>query len=184
MYTQRQLQILALLMDAPGREYYLSEIGERLGKHPGVFMRGLSSLEKEGILTSRKKGNQRLVTINPHHVFYHEISSMVKKAAGAEGSLRDVVKKIKEIRLAFIYGSYAKGGMRADSDIDLIAVTDKTSAEDLLLKNIVKIEKQLSRECNYKIYSTREFDEKRRSKDPFLSRVLSEKMIMLKGKIA
>ncbi|MFH0948365.1 MAG: ArsR family transcriptional regulator [Elusimicrobiota bacterium] len=182
MYTDNQTQILATLTSHLDKEYYLSELGEILQKHPGVFQRGINSLERQGIIISHKKGNQRLFSINKKHPLFNEIKAIIQKTMGAEGLLRKKVLEIKEISIALIYGTYARDKMRSDSDIDILIVGD-IRVEDILLKKIEKIEKKLQREINYKLYSKIEFVKKRKTKDPFLEEILSDRYILLKGTI-
>jgi predicted nucleotidyltransferase len=183
VFTDNQIQILTVLTGHPAREYYLSELGAILKKHPGTFQRGLNSLQKRGLVLSRKKGNQRLFKINQAHPLFTEIKSIAQKTGGAEALLEAAVKKIKGIDAALIYGSYAKGVMRADSDVDILVVASDPETEDALLKEFGVIERRLQREVNYKIYAKNEFAKKMRNKDPFLTEVLSDKYILLKGKI-
>jgi DNA-binding transcriptional ArsR family regulator len=65
--TKNQSQILALLFCHPDEEMYMSEIGEAIGKRPGVFQKGINALESKGIITSQKRGNQRLFRINKQY---------------------------------------------------------------------------------------------------------------------
>lgn len=182
MYTDNQTQILATLISQPDKEYYLSELGKILQKHPGIFQRGINSLERQGIIISHKRGNQRLFSINKKHPLFNEIKAIIQKTQGAEGLLRKITKEIKEISIALIYGTYAKDKMRSDSDIDILIVGN-ARAEGILLKKIGKIEKKLQREINYKIYSKIEFTKKREMKDPFLEEILFDRYILLKGTI-
>jgi DNA-binding transcriptional ArsR family regulator len=85
LFTKNQVEILALFFGHPGVEYYLSEIGEVLEKRPGVFQRGINALERDGIITSRKKGNQRLFSLNKEYVLLNEVRGIVNKTSGAEG---------------------------------------------------------------------------------------------------
>lgn len=183
MFTKLQSQILAILLENPQKEFYLSQIGQLLDKQPGVFQRGLKSMEKQGILISRRQGNQRLFRINTEYSFFDEIKSIIRKTFGAQKSLSEIVESIEGVKTAFIYGSYAKNKLRADSDIDLIVVLNPLSCEDELLSKINNMEKKLGREINYKAYSSREFSQKLAHKDPFLAEILSEQIIPLKGEI-
>jgi len=183
MFTDNQIRILAILTNHPSAEYYLSELGAILKKHPGIFQRGINSLEKQGFILSRKRGNQRLFKINVEHPIFPEIKGIAQKTKGAEGLLAEAVKNIKGVSVALIYGSYVKGKMRPDSDIDILVIVDDPKAEDALLGKIGIIENKLQREVNYKIYIKREFEKKRKNKDPFLEEILSDKYILLKGKI-
>lgn len=183
MFSDNQIQILAILTNHPDREYYLSELGAVLNKHPGIFQRGINSLEKRGLVVSRKRGNQRLFKINQAHPLFPEIKSIAQKTKGIEGLLEAAVKNIKGINTALIYGSYVKSLMRPDSDVDILVVVTDHKAEDTLLERIGSIERKLQREVNYKIYAKKEFEKKIKERDPFLEEVLSDKYILLKGRI-
>ncbi|MBI5152274.1 nucleotidyltransferase domain-containing protein [Candidatus Peregrinibacteria bacterium] len=182
MFTDIQAQILALLVNNTDKEYSFSEIGAVLGKKPGIFQRGINSLEKQNIITSLKKGSLRLFKINKNCPILNEIKGIIQKTYGGETFLRKMVSDMKDIDIAFIYGSYAKNAMRPDSDIDLLVVA-KPEAENFLLDKIAKLEQKLQREINYKLYSKKEFKDKIKAKDPFLSEILSDKYILLKGEI-
>lgn len=181
MFTKYQKQILVVLIDQPEREYYLSELGRILGRHPGFFSKGINSLEKQGFVLSHKRGNQRLFKINRNNPLFEEIKGVVQKTEGVEGLLRELVRDLKGIRISLIYGSYAKGTLRSDSDIDLLVVADDRKSEDILLEKVGDIEQRLQREINYKIYAAREFARKRKEKDPFIGEILSGAYVLLKG---
>ena len=87
--------------------------------------------------------------------------------------------KLAGIEYAFIYGSYAKGEEKADSDVDLLIIGDVDMGR--LDSNLGKLEKMLGRGINYILYSREEFKSKRKAKDGFLMDVLSGKKIMLVG---
>jgi predicted nucleotidyltransferase len=181
--SPNQYSILAILGENPRREYHLHELGRLMGKKPGVFQRGINSLEKDGLILSRKQGNLRLFRINENHPLYKEMMALVRKTCGIEALLRDAVMNIPGIRIALIYGSYAQNKMRADSDVDLLIVADDEKAEDMLVEGLDGIEKTLQREVNYRIYDTTDFEHKRESRDPFLQEVLSGEHVALKGSL-
>jgi predicted nucleotidyltransferase len=183
-YTQNQIDILAFLLAHEGEERSLSEIGEAIGKLPGVFKRGIDALERDGVLASRKRGSLRLFSINAGYLFLEEIKSVVKKTAGVEGSLRKFVEAEDSIVAALIYGSYAKNKMRADSDIDFLLVMKDDNIDDKLIRGISAIERKIGREINYKFYGQKEFVKKKKSNDAFLNEVLNDRYILLKGNIA
>lgn len=183
MFTPNQLQLLAILAEDPRREYHFHELGRRLGKKPGVFQRGIDSLERQGWLASRRQGNLRLFRINESHPLSAELKAIVRKTAGIEAELKKLVGAIKGIKAAFIYGSYAKGGMRPDSDVDLLIVAESLEAEDELIAGLSRVEERLGREINYKLYREPDFRRRRKAADPFLAEVLSGRRILLKGEL-
>ena len=181
MFGSKQILILAILSENPQKEYYLHELGRLVGKKPGVFQIGINSLEKHGWVTSRKQGTLRLFKINEQHPLYKEIKSFVRKTVGVEAQLKEVLVSIEGIEKALIYGSYAKDSMRPDSDVDVLVVVNKTQAEDNLVSGLSRVEKAIGREINYKLYTEKDFKQKRKDKDPFLTEVLTDKYILLKG---
>jgi len=181
--SPNQYSILAILGENPRREYHLHELGRLIGKNPGVFQRGINSLEKERLIISRKQGNLRLFRINENHPLQKEMMALVRKTYGIEARLRNALMNISGIRIALIYGSYAKKKMRADSDVDLLIVADDLKTEDILIDVLDRVEKALQREVNYRIYDMEDFGRKRQSGDPFLQEVLSGENILLKGSL-
>ncbi len=183
MFTHNQSLLLAILAENPQKEYFLQELGRLIGKKPGVFQRGLNSLEKQGWVVSRRQGTLRLFKINEAHPLHKEIKAIARKTMGVEAELKRVVNSVDTIKIALIYGSYAKDNMRAESDVDLLVVVTDLKAEDKLVKGLAGVEKALGREVNYKLYTDKEFKQRRKDKDPFLAEVLSDKYILLKGTV-
>lgn len=178
-----KMQLLAIFFAHPGEEFYLSQLGEIIGKKPGVFQRSINALEKEGILISHKRGNQRLFSINQNCPIINEIHGIVNKTVGIEGILRDLLQHKSEITIALIYGSYAKNTLTPQSDVDLLLVTTTSDIEDALIQILSSIEQKLQREINYKIYIQKEFRKKRADKNAFLEEILNDKYILLKGSL-
>ena len=158
----------------------MQELGKILGKKPGVFQRTLNHLADEGLLLSEYRANARYFQANTKHPLYPEFKKIVAKTAGVETTLQELVSRIKEIKIAILYGSFAKGTERQNSDIDLLIV-GSPRVEDRLMKKMPSLEKQFQREVNYKLYSEAEYREKRAKGDPFLEEVLSDQKIILKG---
>jgi predicted nucleotidyltransferase len=139
----------------------------------------MAKLEELGILRSKRSGNLKHFQANQECFFFEELKGLVSKTAGVVGQIRDALDKVAGIELAFIYGSYAKGEEKADSDVDLLMIGDVDM--NLLDSSLEKLEKMLGREINYVLYSMKEFKSKRKAKDGFLMEVLSGKKIMVIG---
>ena len=158
----------------------MHEIGKMLGKKPGVFQRTLNRLAEEGLLRSEYRAHARYFQVNIKYPLYSEIKKIIAKTVGVEGTLRELLGRIKNIKLAVLYGSFAKGKERQNSDIDLLIVGN-SGVEDQLMKELPRLEKQLQREVNYKLYSKTEYQQKKSQDDPFLHEVLTDQKIVLKG---
>lgn len=178
--SQNQLLLLGLFYTNPEKSYYMQEVGRILSKKPGVFQRALNALAEKAILRSEYRGNARFFQANTQHPLYPELKSIVSKTSGAEGTLRNLMEQLKDVKVALLYGSFAKNREREDSDIDLLVVGNP-KAETALIKNLRVLEKKLQREINYKFYSEMEYRKKRAKPDSFLEEILTDKTIILKG---
>ena len=96
------------------------------------------------------------------------------------GHFGDGVREFKQIALAFVYGSIAKGGDKAASDIDLMIVSDSLTLEDAF-KALAAAETQLGRTVNPSLYTTAEFRRRRASGNAFVTKVLGGEKILLIG---
>ena len=177
--TKNRAELLRLFLTNPEQSFYIQEIGRILSKKPGIFQRTLNNLEKEGILVSEYKANARYFKTNKDYPLYKELKSIIFKTVGVSGGLKEALKKIGNINFSFIYGSYAKAKENYLSDIDLVVIGN--SNEDLLIKELDKLEDALKREINYKLYSLKDFKKEIKEKEPFLLEILRDKKIMLIG---
>ena len=78
-------------------------------------------LLRNALIIKRIDGNRTYYSANKEHPLYPEIYSLTLKTVG----LRDILlAKLKpaDIQFAFVFGSMARGSIRADSDIDLLVV--------------------------------------------------------------
>lgn len=177
--TKNRAELLRLFLTNPEQSFYIQEIGRILGKKPGVFQRTLNNMEKEGILASEYRANARYFKANKGYPLFKELKSIVFKTVGVSGGLKDILKKVGKISFSFIYGSYAKSKENYLSDIDIVIIG--TPDEDLLIKELDKLEDVLNREINYKLYSLKEFKKEIKEKEPFLLEILRDKKIMIIG---
>ncbi len=176
-FTKNQTLILELFLNDPGKEYYLREIGRIINKKAGVFQKDINDLVKKDILQSEFKGNSRFFKINKNHPLYKEIKSIFFKTVGIKGRLKELLKKINKIEIAFIFGSYAKNKEDSFSDIDLMIIGKPN--EDLLIEKICQLEKLVNRDINYHIFSKKEF--KNKKNNDFVKGILSNPKIFLIG---
>ena len=177
--TKNRAELLRLFFTSPEQSFYIQEIGRILRKKPGVFQRTLNNLEKEGILLSEYRANARYFRANRDYPLFKELKSIVFKTVGITGSLKKVLEKVGNVNFSFIYGSYAKTKENYLSDIDLVVIGNPN--EDLLIKELDKLEEVLRREINYRLFSLKDFKKEIKEKEPFFLEILKDKKIMLKG---
>lgn len=173
MISPKILKIIAVFLsfDQP---LYVREIARKLNFPPATVSRILQRLLRRELLTSQKKGNLKLFQLNPHFPSLPEIKSLVQKESGQIPLLTQALKQIPLVSLATVYGSAAKNQLTSTSDIDLLIVG--SPPVDELNQQLNRLEKTLSREINYSLYSPKEFFSEKK-KPGFLRHVLSQQTI-------
>jgi len=166
--------LLGLYFADPEKKYYLREL-ERIIHFPVQNVRQeLLMLKRIGVFKSEKQSNSIYYFLNKEFPLYEELKSIVFKTIGVKGALKKELGKIKGIKRAFIFGSYAKSKEDSLSDIDLMIIGDID--EDLLISKISKLEEALRREINYHLISEEEWNEKSK-KDSFVKAIVDDPKI-------
>ena len=94
--------------------------------------------------------------------------------------LREALTPLAEnIEFAFVYGSFAKGEEKAESDVDLMVAGEVTL--DALLRQVAPVEQALNRPINPSIYARDELRTKIRSGNHFLKAVQHGPLVFLIG---
>jgi predicted nucleotidyltransferase len=105
----------------------------------------------------------------------------VLKTFGLADVLRDVLAPLAtRIHFAFIFGSVAKGSDSATSDIDVLVVSDDMAYADLF-NALSAAEETLGRKISPSLYGAADFERKVRDDNHFVTRVLAQPKIFLKG---
>ena len=163
----------------PESSFYLRELERITGEDYKSISNELKNMEAIGLLHSNKSGNMKFFCLNQEFLFFNELKSIFFKVMGAPALLKQVLNDIEAIEFAFIYGSYASGTENDKSDIDLMVI-GKYKTESLL-KLLRVPEKTLGREINASLYESSEIRKRIKKHDPFITKVIAEQKIMLKG---
>lgn len=171
--------ILAVLLTRPGEALYQREIVRATGGGKGAVERELLALTKVGILLREKRGNFTYYKANQDCPIYAELYGLMLKTAGAADLVRDALNQVQGIRLAFMFGSMAKGTGDAKSDVDVLIVGEASFAD--ISEALLSVQRRLGREITPTVYTLDEFRKRMAEKHRFLTRVLSEPKVMLIG---
>ena len=172
-------EIFRIYYTNPDKEYYLRELERTLRLPVSMIQRELRNLEKTGVFAHRKQGNLVYYYLNKNYPLFDEFKSIISKTIGAQGLIKDVLNKVDGIKVAFLYGSFAKNEENADSDIDLFLVGNID--ERKIVNEINQLEKILKREINYTIYRPVEFHKKLQKREGFIVDVMENLKIYLIG---
>jgi predicted nucleotidyltransferase len=172
--------ILKTFVESPDAEYYTRQLASLQRISVGTLHRELKKLSSAGILKARKIGNIKLFSLNKQNPVYEEIKNIIYKTEGVVKFIKDAISQIKGVKVAFIYGSFAKSDERRDSDVDIFFIVD-TINEDELIHAINDVEKKLFKEINYTRYTENEYRKEKKKKNSFILEVIKGKKIFIKG---
>jgi len=177
--SKTRKELFRLYFTNPDREYYLRELERILRTPVSMIRKELTRLEEEGLFVSRRVGNLTYYLLDQSYPLFDELKSIVFKTIGIQGSLKEILGRMRGVEVAFIYGSFAKHEETGRSDIDVLIIGKID--ESGLLREINRLEEMLKREINYSIFQRDEFKYKLRDKDPFITDLLKNPKIFLIG---
>jgi predicted nucleotidyltransferase len=172
-------KILNYFFINPQESLYVNELSRKLEVDKRNLVKKLRELELAGILKSENRGNMRLYSMNPGFPLYKEYEAIVLKTIGLEEKVKRITKEAPGITEAYLYGSYAHNQMNAHSDIDLLFVGNHDIIA--LQKKLNKLQNEINREINSVSIDRGEFNRRIKNKDPFITEILKNKHIRLKG---
>lgn len=180
LFSSTQQRVLALLFGQPDRRFFTAEIIALAGKGSGAVQRELAALTESGLITTTLVSKLKFYQANRKSPIFQELQSIVVKTIGLASPLKKALEKLKNIRHAFIFGSFAKGSDRASSDIDLFVVAEGLTLSEIY-DLVTPVEQQLARPINCTLYTPREFEKKIAEKNPFVLKVLQGETLPLIG---
>jgi predicted nucleotidyltransferase len=169
-------KIILLFVYNQRKEFYLSEIARKVKTTPGTAQRELNKLLSQDFVTFRKKGNLNIYGLNKSYSLLPEIEAVVRKTIGIEVELANELSGMKGIRFAFLFGSYAKGDLKSDSDIDLFVIGNPD--EDDVYRAVQRVEDSVGREINYHLADETEFVQKSRTSS-FHKEILAKPLMIV-----
>ncbi len=170
LFTKTQRQVLSLLFGNPDKSFYANEIVRYAGVGIGSVLRELEKLSSVGLLVIEKTGNQKHYQANRKSPIFEELRGVVQKTFGLADVIRKALDEFRDsVKLAFIYGSVAKGTDKANSDVDVMIISDQLSYSEVLA-SVAPIEANIGRPVNPTIYTTKEFKNKIQSDNSFVTR--------------
>ncbi len=175
-YHQR---LLGLLLMRPEQSFHLREIERLTGVPSGPAHRELKRMQRAGLLTAVRVGNQVRYQANRGSPIFVELSGIMRKTSGLADVLRDALAPLSDrIDVAFVFGSVARGEEGSHSDVDLMVVGD--AGFDEVVGVLHPLHERLGREVNAVVMKPAEF-RRRARESSFVARVLSGKKLMLLG---
>ena len=175
--SKTRIKLLELMLFNQDREFHLREISRIIKTSPRYVSIELEKLEKINLVDMHKKGNLNIYSINKECIILNELKQIFLKTEYVGELLRAELEG--KVDYALIFGSFAKGEEKENSDIDLLIIGNID--EEKLLQIILKSEKKTSREVNYIHWDLKTFRDKGKTSHYLLRDIKNKKFIMLVG---
>jgi predicted nucleotidyltransferase len=173
-------RVLGLLLLHPDESFYMREIMRLTGVPSGSLHRELTALSEAGLLTRSASGNQVRYQADRSCPLFEELAGIFRKTAGLTDVLREALEPLgKNVRAAFVFGSFAQGRERGTSDVDLMVLG--SARFERVVEALMHVQERLRREINPVVMTREEFRAKLKARDRFVSRVVREPKLFIKG---
>lgn len=180
LFSDYRRRVLALLLLRPEENFHVREISRLSSVPPGSLHRELKLLAETGLLSRHTVGNQVRYQANRDCPIFNELAGIFRKTSGLTDIIRAALFPLANaVKVAFIFGSVAKGEERAASDVDVCVIGSASFTE--LVIALSDMRQRLGREINPVVMSQEQFTAKLDVGEQFVSRIMSEPKLFLIG---
>jgi len=180
LFSDYRRRVLGLLLLHPDTTYHVRELARLTGTSAGTLHKELTKLTNGGVLRRQEVGNQVRYSADRDCPVFEELASILRKTSGLVDVLIDALSGIeKNIALAFVFGSVARGKQQSNSDVDVMLVGSLGFAD--AVRVLHPVQATLQREINPVVYSLDEFRRRTASDDSFVREVLAEPKLFVVG---
>ncbi|MBO0832053.1 MAG: ArsR family transcriptional regulator [Actinobacteria bacterium] len=125
--SRLQAELLTLVLLTPGQEWTLTELAARAGSSLSSAQREMARAEQAGIVSSRRLGNTRLVTVAASPLT-GPLTELLLRSFGPRQVVGEELAGVAGIEAAYLFGSWAArhAGQpgHAPGDIDVLVIGD------------------------------------------------------------
>ena len=183
LFRRTRQRVLAILFTRPERSFYVNEIIARVDAGRGAVLRELDRLSRSRLVVVTRTGNQKRFQANADSPIFDELCGILKKTAGLIPPMREALDPVKaQIEFAFVFGSVAKGEDTAESDIDLMVVSDELKPGEVQ-RYLYRTEHRLGRRIGLTVRNRTGFGQESRVADSFIAHVLAGPVLFVLGSI-
>src|SRR3989344_250153 len=163
-------------------QFNITELAKDISVNKGILSRLIEDLEKENLIRIIRKGKIKLFSINKDNLFIKDIIILLfeKEADFIKNISENLVKKLKnKTESIILYGSFAKGTAKLNSDIDILIIVNKKDGD--LEKEIGVFKEDFLKNdllLRVDIISMLELKNLYKSQEPFIKSVIKNHKIL------
>lgn len=178
--SRTRVKLLKLFLTNPNTAFYVRELTRKIDEQLNSVRRELANLTSLGMVLYNDHDDKKFYQLNPSFVLNDELKAVLLKSQLL--TEQDLIKRLRtagKIKYLALTGSFT-GAKGAATDILLVGKVDK----NLLTRVIDRFQKDVGKEINYTVLSTREFNERRSLGDKFIVTVLNSPKVVVVDDVA
>jgi predicted nucleotidyltransferase len=179
MLNKNKFKVLSMFSGDYKKEVYGREAARELSMNQKTVSNVLKRLEKDNILRSNTEGRNKVYRLNHSNPALMHILSIVEEEKAVQfreesGLGRDFIDAILNSKspLVLIFGSYAKGTQKKNSDVDILALSPFDA-------NLSDIKKFYKIKTSVKEYTIEEFKEALKSGDFLITEIIRKHVVLV-----
>jgi predicted nucleotidyltransferase len=156
LFSKTRSAVLGLLFGRSDERFHLRAIVRAAGAGMGSVQRELKTLEAAGLVERIAEGRQVYYRANARSPVFGELRALVAKTVGMGSVIRMALEPLAQrIRVAFIYGSGARGELTAGSDVDVLVIGSVAFGD--VVEALHETQARLGREVNPSVFAPGEW---------------------------
>jgi len=181
--SKAKASIICTLACLPSKKWTGNAIAKEAGFSQPQACKVLHELARQGLVTYERNGRAEVWQFNNKHIFAPELSHICQPRQALAGTIFNLIRKkpmLSQLDCVVLYGSIARGGETAESDIDLLVVYRNDSFEKQVRADInlvaARITEMTGNALSPIYYSAKEFKTKR--KTAFISEAMTQGIVI------
>ena len=123
--SKTRVKLLMKFFLNPGTRAYLRELASEFDESTNSVRVELNRLSKAKIISAENVGRTIEYHANAEHSLFNELQSLVRKFSGVDQIIDTLIKKLGDVKTAYLVGDYARGIDSGLIDIILIGKINK-----------------------------------------------------------
>jgi hypothetical protein len=178
--SNSRIKLLQVLLYQPNEMFYIRQLTRKTKEKLNSVRRELLNLEEAGILKSEWRGNKLFYWADTSHALFEELLAIVLKTKGLGREIIANRHKLGKLKFVVFSGRFARNLPKEKKDeIDVLVVGGVVLPELGVL--IREEEEKRGREINYTVMDTKEFQYRKKNRDPFLTQIMLQSRVMIVG---
>lgn len=165
-----QLELLGLLLLQSDRTWTLDELTTLLKAPASSVHRELGRAVSAGLIRRDHRQRPHLYSTAQDSPGYTPLRELLELTVGLPERLAGALSSVNGVRAAAIHGSWAKGRITPDSDLDVIVITDGDRSS--VQRAVRRVGRQIGRQGDASVLSPRDLAAMVAEHNPFLEAIL------------